>query len=126
MSHMVRESQITVKSLQTLKRACQALGMEWKEGHTTARYWGGEAKGYVHAVGIPGVDWEIGVKETAPGEYTLEADFYGTTGSTVKKHYYQLLQRYGAEETKRVARLKGYKVHEVAQRGGSIRLEVTV
>ena len=124
MSHMVRESPIVIKNLSTLKRACQALGMEWREGQTTARYWGGEATGYRHAIKVPGTNWEIGVKETAQGEYALEADFYGQEGKKVRGAYNRLLQRYSSEEVKRQARLKGYSVKETRLPNGQVRLEV--
>ena len=126
MSHMVKNSNVIIKSLSTLKQACHAMGLEWKEGQTTATYWGGLAKGYIHAIGIKGVDWEIGVKQTSPGEYTLEADFYGTTGKVVRDTYNRLLQGYSTAEVKRQARLKGYRVRENHLKGGVVRLEVLV
>ncbi len=124
MSHMVRDTQIVIKDLEALKRACQALGLQWKEGQATARYYRGVQSGYVHAIGVPGTNWEIGVSRTKGG-FTLEADFWGENGRIIRKHYNQLLQRYSTEVIKRLARLKGQRVVG-KQKGKNIVLEVMV
>ena len=126
MSH-VSEIEIKIKSLDALKAACKRLRFEFMEGQKTYKWWGVSVGDYplpeglkvedlgkcTHAIRVPGAAYEIGVVERN-GEHILIWDFY-STGELEKalgKGGGKLKQAYTIEQTKAVAKRKGYMVRE--------------
>ena len=78
-----------------------------------------------HAIKFTGVNYEVGVVDNGDGTFRLRYDEYdyglknklGPGGG-------KLAQAYALEAAKRAAKLKGWMSREVAQKGGSIKLEV--
>lgn len=129
MSHMVK-IELEINNLEALKKACQRLGLVWKQNQQEAKWFGGEPFKCDHAISIPdktgmGYGYEIGVvKEGA--KFRLEADFFdknlqakiGTNGGLLK-------QAYAIERAKAEAVRKGYSVKEFKTANG-IQLRVQV
>src|SRR5437016_6251552 len=95
MSH-VAAIKTEITDLEALKRACDELGLTFKEGQTTYKWFGqwvndyhGEDAAYksgidpkdygkcAHAIGVPGSGYEIGVVKLPNGNFTLIYDFFG-------------------------------------------------
>jgi len=91
MSHVVKVG-IEVRDLEALRKAAENLGLEFREGKTTYKWYGHWVGDYPlpegitqdqlgkcdHALGVkdkPGA-YEVGVVEQADGSYTLLWDFY--------------------------------------------------
>lgn len=90
MSHVTTVN-VEIKSLTALKKACADIGLEFREGQTTYRWWGRHVGDYPipesftkadlgkcnHAIGIPGNynAYEVGVVQRGDS-YKLIWDFY--------------------------------------------------
>lgn len=142
MSH-VCTIDLEVKDLDALAEAAKRLGLELVRGQTSYRWYGQHVGDYPlpqgfekddmghceHALRIPGSDtaYEVGVvrrRDGRPG-YTLLWDFYaGGEGLQAKiGPGAKLLKReYAAVVAVRQAQRSGFRVNEVRQQDGSIRL----
>lgn len=139
MSH-VTDVAIEIKDLDCLKKACERLSLEFREGQTHYRWFGQHVGDYplpagytkedmgkcLHAIGIPNdsVAYEIGVVERRDGKsgYTMHFDFwnkgYGIE-KVVGKDAVKLLNCYAAEVAKQEAMMLGYTImqDEMDQQG---------
>lgn len=147
MSHVAKVD-LEVKDLDSLKKACEELGLEFRENQKTWKWYGtwvndyhGEDAAYRHgitpeeygkcdhAIGIKGNKdaYEIGVKKTSDGSYVLAYDFWGGgrgLEQAVGKGANRLKQSYAKQVVKKRARRMGYSVKQVKQKDGSIRLKL--
>ena len=79
-----------------------------------------------HAIKFPGINYEVGVVAAGDGSFRLRYDYYdsGLKAKLGGKNAGKLAQAYALEAAKRAAKLKGWMTKEVAQKGGSVKLEV--
>ncbi len=144
MSH-VAKIELEVRDLEALKEAARRLGLEFREGQKTYRWWGTHLAGYPipqgftaedlgrcdHALRAPGREdaFEVGVA-FRDGRYHLLWDFYGTRGAPMQKaigpNGGKLRQAYAIAEAKIAARKKGYSCVERTLPNGSVQLTVRV
>jgi len=141
--------EIQIDSLDALKAACKELGVEFIEGKTTYKWFGGVLGDYplpkgmtkdtlgkcAHVIRVPGVSYEVGVVRLPDGKYTLAYDFWGIRGNAehdghkLKEKFGDqlgvLVQRYAVQRATREAQLKGCRVMRRVQPNGSIRLEIS-
>jgi hypothetical protein len=138
MSHITKID-IEVTDLTALKSACRRLGFTFAEGQKTYRWYGrivGDARlpeglsiedlgRCDHVIGVPGAEYEIGVK-AEKGGYRLLWDSYERGGleQKVGKGAGLLKQAYGIEKAKIEARRKGYSVYESRKADGSVTLKI--
>ena len=138
MSH-VAKIEITITDLDTLKGACEQLGLQFMAHQKTyswyGRYVGDSAipEGFTeadlgrcdHAIRVPGAEYELGVVYRN-GRFHLLWDFYRSGGleRVLGKGACKLKQAYSAERVRREARVKGYHVQERKTEQG-IRLILT-
>jgi hypothetical protein len=138
MSHITKID-IEVTDLAALKAACRRLGFVFVEGRKTYKWYGrlvGDAplpEGLSiedlgrcdHAIGVPGAEYEIGVRAKIGG-FRLLWDSYQRGGleQKVGKGAGLLKQAYGIEKAKIEARRKGYSVYESRKADGSITLKI--
>lgn len=138
MSHITKID-IEVTDLTVLKAACRRLGFTFVEGQKTYEWYGrivGDAllpEGLSiedlgrcdHAIGVPGAEYEIGVR-AEKGGYRLLWDSYERGGleQKVGKGAGLLRQAYGIEKAKLEARRKGYSVYESRKADGAITLKI--
>jgi hypothetical protein len=146
MSH-VTTIKAQILDLEVLKAACHDLGLEFREGQQTYRWYGTHVGDYplpegftkndlgkcLHAIGIPGNKnaYEIGVvvrRDGQPG-YTLMWDFWAgghglqaVVGNDCKK----LVQAYATNKAIKSLKKKGYAVKRVvSKKTNKIRLIAT-
>ena len=78
-----------------------------------------------HAIKFPGVGYEVGVVKHGDGTFRLRYDeFDHSLQVKMGPGGGKLSQAYALEAAKRAAKLKGWMSREIAQKGGSIKLEV--
>jgi hypothetical protein len=140
MSH-VTTIDLKIKSLEALKGACERLGLQWKEGQKTYKWYGRYMRDYqlpewmkeedlgkcTHAISVPGAEYEIGIIERE-GEVKLLWDFWQSGGLERKlgKGAGLLKQAYAVEMAKIQARRKGFSVYEkLSEDGKSIQLTMS-
>lgn len=132
MSHVATIA-VQIKDLASLKKACERVGLEFREGQKTYKWWGRHVGDYplpagftkadlgksTHALAVKGKKdaYEIGVVEsrTTPGTYELLWDFYaGGKGleAAVGKDAKKLMQAYSTEVARKAARRAGFRVTE--------------
>ena len=145
MSH-VATVDVHITDLAALKAACEVLGLEFREGKQTFRWYGrvvGDAPlpmGFTaaemgqceHAVGLYGQTdnpqaYEVGVVRRRDGKpgYTLMYDNWnGGFGLEEKigRAAGKLKQQYAAQVAANQARKQGYRVSQSLQSDGSLRL----
>ena len=152
MSH-VADVQMQIKDLNALRQAVEAAGAVWHEGQTTHRWYGrflddwNDSRAAVnrrdpktfgkclHAISVPGVNYEIGVVQHRSGEgFDLVYDNFGSSGQHDGQKLEQkfggagfpvLRQGYGVELTRRELTRKGYRVVTVPQEDGTIKVKAT-
>lgn len=143
MSH-VATIQIEIHDLEALKKACEKMGLEFRENQKTHRWYGQWMNDFNdddaayrtidpkefgkcdHAIGLPGDNssYEVGVKRI-PGKkgYTLLFDFW-QQHKMVKalggRACEGLAQRYAAEVTKKKLRREGWQTKETVKENGEI------
>lgn len=112
MSH-IQTIEVNITDLQALKNTCKKLGLEFKQGQNSFKWYRGTDK-CDHAISVPGANYEIGVLKNGDRKgYTLQVDYYdrkvtekiGQLGGLFK-------QRYALEKAKIEALKKGYSFHE--------------
>ena len=146
MSH-VANVEVEVQDLDVLKRACDTLGLEFREGQKTWKWYGKFMNDYhgkdaaitqgfdpkqfgkgEHAIRVPGSDYEIGVIKNKTGNgYHLMFDFYGSGRNIVKQlggtSLPKLKAEYSATVSARQLRRKGFRVTRTVLTNGSIKLK---
>lgn len=149
MSH-VATINVTIKDLTALADACERLGLDFRYGQKTHRWYGEWVKDYNgenaayrngvkpedygkcdHAIRIPGnaEAYEVGVVGQADGSFRLVWDFYrGGYGlmDKIGDNGQKLVQMYAVEAAKMAARRKGHAVTEQTLPGGAIKLSITM
>jgi hypothetical protein len=142
MSH-VATVDVHITNLDALKRACENLGLEFREGQKTYKWYGRHVGDYpipdgynkndlgrcTHAIAIPGNSnaYEIGVVERRDGKegFTLMWDFWnGGNGlqKIVGNDCNNLNQQYGKEQTIDFANENGYSYSEETLDDGSVEI----
>jgi hypothetical protein len=125
MSHLVA-IKTEVKDVAALKAACAEMGLVFKEGQRTYKWWGESMGDYplpegvtkaelgtcAHAIGVPGATWEIGLMENKKtGGYRIMFDFYGHEGqkldAAIGRGGEKLLQLYGVHKAQIEAKKRG-------------------
>ncbi len=126
MSHIAK-IELEINDLETLKKACERLGLEFIENQKTYQWYGtwvGDSEmpeGITvndlgkcdHAIRVPGAQYEIGIVSKGR-KYTLLWDFWHQGGLEQKlgKNAGRLKQAYAVERVRKEARLKGYRICE--------------
>jgi hypothetical protein len=126
MSH-ISKIELEVKDLRTLIQACHRLGLEFREGQRTYKWYGRYMGDYRlpegfsiddlgkcdHAIHVLGAGYEVGVVRRGNG-YVLLWDFWRSGGleERIGKGAGFLKQAYAVEKTRAEARRKGYTVTE--------------
>ena len=123
MSH-ISSIEVAIRSLETLQRACQALGLEFHQGQRQFRYFGGSAP-CDHAIRVPDAAYELGVVQSQDG-YGLQWDDWHSGGleQRLGKGAGLLKQAYAVERVRTEAKRKGMRV-TVKQRDQAVQLVLT-
>ena len=141
MSH-VATIKAEIKSLNTLKKACKKLNLEFIENQKTYKWFGKHVGDYPipegftindmgrceHAIKVPGAKYEIGVVKDPlnPKNYKLIWDFWDRNlPKILGKDAWKLTQRYELEQGKEAAKKKGWIPKEVVMED-RIRLEIEI
>ena len=145
MSH-VATVDVHITDLAALKAACAALGLEFREGQTSFRWYGEHVGDYPlpagftvsdmgtceHAIGMRDNDraYEVGVVRRRDGKpgFTLMYDFWAGGHGLEEKIGHKagkLRQQYAAQVAASRARKQGYRVCQSQQADGSLRLVCT-
>lgn len=127
MSHLVK-IELEINDLVALKKACQRLGLEFRETQKTFRWYGREPAPCDHAISIPGAAseaYEIGVTKKGTS-YELQCDFWNhELKSKIGENGGLFKQAYTVEKAKWEATKKGYSFREVKTEKG-IQLRISV
>jgi len=127
MSHVSR-IEVEINDLASLKRACQRLGFQFREGQKTYVWYGRLVQPDLyplpegmtqddlgkchHAIAIPGAQYELGLVKRG-NSYMLLADFWDTRlKNAVGENGGKLKQAYAVERTMAEARKRNYRVIE--------------
>lgn len=127
MSH-VTDLKLSIQDLQCLARACEELGLEFREGQSRYRWYGrymGDSplpQGFTreqlgkcdHAIAVPGNEkaYEVGVVQKTDGTYTLLLDeWMGGHGLVERtgKGCGRLMQEYGCQVAIQQANREGLR-----------------
>jgi len=139
MSHIAK-IELEINDPETLKLACERLGLQFMENQTTYSWYGtsiGDTplpEGITasdlgkcdHAIRVPGAQYEIGIVKR-DRKYILLWDSWHQGGLEQKlgKNAGRLKQAYGIEKVRKEARLKGHRICEQKTNQG-IRLVLRV
>jgi hypothetical protein len=126
MSHIAK-IELEINDLETLRDACERLGLEFMENQTTYKWYGtwlGDTQmpegitvhdlgKCTHAIHVPGAQYEIGIVKR-DRKYILLWDFWNQGGLEKKlgKNAGRLKQAYTIERVRKEARLKGHRISE--------------
>ncbi len=134
MSHVV-QMKFHVLDVDALEAAVSEMGAEFRKGKQNYEWYGRTAEAKcAHAIGLPGVRYEIGVVPHASGNgYDLAFDPYGYSsnarhdGHKLSAHFggdklARLRQAYAAEVNVRAVSRMGYRVQRIRQQDGSVRI----
>jgi hypothetical protein len=118
-----------VQDLAAVEAACRELGLTFMRGQTTQKYYGGTSK-CLHAIRVPGTDWEIGLLAAKTGKgFELAYDNYGTSGQTIAKRLgnglEKLKQGYAVAKAAIEAKARGWLVQKNMMPSGAIKLTLT-
>lgn len=133
MSH-VSKIEVEVNDIASLKMACQRLGLEFREGQTTYKWYGrlvNEAQyplpegmtqndlGHcTHAIHIHNAEYEVGIVQRGT-RYLILADFWDTRlKNAIGDNGGKLKQAYAVERTILEARRRNYRVAEQTTQTG--------
>ena len=138
MSH-VTDIQAEVKNLESLKTACIILKLKFMENQKTYRWYGrfmndskipdwlnvSDLGHCIHAIKVPGADYEIGVVKDPKGEWKLLLDYWREGGleKQLGKDAHKLTHMMGIINTLQEAKNKG---HDVSQQKLKDRTRVTI
>lgn len=128
MSHIV-SVQVVVQDLAAVEAACRELGLTFMRGQTTQKYYGGTST-CVHAIKVPGTDWEIGLLNSKTGKgFELAYDNYGSRGQAIATRLgnglEKLKQAYGVCKASIEAKARGWMVSKQTLGNGSVKLVLT-
>lgn len=128
MSHVVSVN-VVVKDLTALEQACKELGLQFMRGQTTQKYYSGTST-CLHAIKVPGTDWEIGLLKAKTGKgFELAYDNYGPSGQTIAKMLgnglEKLKQGYAVAKATLEAKAKGWMCQRTTLPSGAIKLTLT-
>ena len=139
MSHIAK-IELEITDIETLKLACERLGLQFKENQQTYKWYGswiGDTalpEGITvadlgkcnHAIRVPGAQYEIGIVKRDQ-KYVLLWDYWDRGGLLEKlgKNAGRLKQAYAIERVRKEARLKGHRICEQKTNQG-IRLVLRV
>jgi len=123
MSH-ISTIEIEIRDLDTLKRACLALDLEFLQDRRQFRYYAGFAS-CEHAIRVPGAGYELGVVRNESG-YGLLWDSWRAGGLVERlgESAGRLRQAYAVERVKTEARKRGMKIRTRKQQH-SVQLVLT-
>ena len=148
MSHVV-SIKTEFKDLAAVRAACAELGLTFKEGQKTIRWFGRWVNDYGaadaayklgikpkqygtcdHAIEVPGSDYDVGLLHNPEtGGYKLYFDFWSSNGRAIQAaigaNGQKLLQYYAAHKATMEAKRKGWIVQRTMADNGSIKLQVT-
>jgi hypothetical protein len=147
MSHVV-SIKTEFKDLAAVKAACDELGLVFKEGQKTIRWYGRWMNDYDaadaayklgikpeqygtcdHAIELPGCRYDIGLlRNPQTGGYRLYFDFFGPGRQIQEKlgaNGEKLLQYYAAHKTIATAKAKGWLAKRTIQPNGNITVQLT-
>ena len=148
MSHVV-SIKTEVRDLEAVKKACAELGLTFKQGQKTIRWFGKWVNDYNaedaayklgikpeqygtcdHAIEVPGSDYDVGLlRNPETGGYRLYFDFWGSNGAAIQtaigKNGEKLLQYYAAQKVAMEAKMKGYFVQRKTMEDGKLQLTIT-
>lgn len=126
MSHIAR-IELEINDLETLRAACERLGLEFMENQATYKWYGtlvgdtplpdGIAVNDLgkcdHAILVPGAQYEIGIVRKG-SKYILLWDFWfqGGLEGKIGKNGGRLKQAYTIERVRKEGRLKGHRISE--------------
>lgn len=117
MSHITKKK-AKISNLSDLQEACDQIGMEFKEGQTTCRYYAGRKEPCTHAIVVPGNTdaYELGVLQEEDGTFSLLFDSYGGGNGLIDKigrNADRLMQEVSVAMSIRHMRMKGRTVSRV-------------
>ncbi len=140
MSHVVSIA-VELTDLEAIKATCKELGLTFKQGQQTYRWYGYSAGDYPlppgftaadlgkceHAIEVPGAGYDIGLARNKNGKgWTMLFDFYGPGQPILKavggEKAHKFTQLYGANKATLTARKLGCTVKRTAGKNGSINL----
>lgn len=152
MSHVVAHPDICFGDLDALRSACEELGLEFREGQKTWKYWGSWANDYhqadaaykhgikpedygkgVHAIAVKGDSsaYEIGLVPSPKGDgsWMPVYDFYGSAGKKIQGKAGAKLQhlngKYAEHAIRGQAQKMGHAVRKVVTPQGHTQMIVT-
>ena len=129
MSH-ISKIEMKIKNLAALKRACEKMGLEFREDQQSFSWYGQNRERCDHAIHVPGASYEIRIvkSKTKANEFEMLWDSYSRGGLTNKlgQDGGLLKQAYAVEQTMQTAMNQGHMVTTQKQKDGVIRLVVTV
>ena len=124
MSHIATYT-TTMTSLKTIEEACVRLGLTFLRNQKTAQFYQGQHAACVHAIGIPGSSYQVGLVRNADKTYTFLMDTYDATlRNTMGPNGQRFLQHYAAAGA--IAEVKQHRrmhITETALKNGNIRLQ---
>lgn len=147
MSHVVSFA-IEITDIDAAKKACAELGLVFKEGQKSYKWYGRWVNDYDaadaaykfgidpkdygkcdHAIQVPGSNYEIGlIRNPATGGYKVIFDFYGQNGKIIQAAIGQngekLIQYYGLNKAQSALAEKGLKTQRQTGQDGKIHLHV--
>lgn len=148
MSHVATVADVTIKSLSALEKACKELGLEFKEGKKTFKWFGRWVNDYnasdaafkngvkpedygkcEHAVGVLGKDtYEIGLVKHPDGGWRMVYDnWQGGNGleKVAGKGCKKLIDEYSKEMMLETAKKQGYSASVQSLEGGGYEVLMT-
>lgn len=143
MSHVVSIA-VKLTDLEAIKATCKELGLVFKQGQRSYRWYGSSVGDYPlpvgftredlghceHAIEVPGAGYDIGLARAKDGAgYVMLFDFWGpgrpildAVGGEKANRFVQL---YGVNKATLAARKLGHTVSRTVQKNGAITLTIT-
>lgn len=152
MSHVVAHPEICFSDFDALASACEELGLEFRLGQATWKYWGSWANDYhetdaaykhgidpkdygkgVHAIAVKGdgTAYEVGLVPSPKGDGSFMPvyDFYGEYGKRIQsktgKNLEKLNGKYAEHAIRSQAQKQGHAVRKVVTPAGHTQLIVS-
>lgn len=152
MSHVVAHPNICFSDFDAIRSACDELGLEFREGQKTWKYWGSWANDYhqenaaykhgidpkdygkgMHAISVKGDKeaYEIGLVPNPKGDgsWMPVYDFYGEYGKRIQskagKDLEKLNSKYAEHAITNQAKKQGHAVRKVVAPNGHTQMIVT-
>lgn len=96
MSHIATYT-TTMTSLKTIEEACVRLGLTFMRNQKTAQFYKEQQTACMHAIGIPGSSYQVGLIRNADKTYAFLMDTYDATlRNTMGLNGQRFLQHYAA------------------------------